>query len=144
MTDIYSAFLPTGIPEGKGSIYGAPGTTVGTYKRGATGSGDGVHILTGPIYVNGAQPGDVLKVDILGLRPRANPATGKTYGINAAAWWGARARAHRALSPGCPPSAAWRRRRRLPLRRERPAEPWRPDEVRWQVPEQVHERLLDG
>lgn len=29
-----------------------------------------------------------MQVDILALRPRINPATGKTYGINAAAWWG--------------------------------------------------------
>ena len=33
--------------------------------RGATGGGDGVHILTGPIFVNGAEAGDILKVDIL-------------------------------------------------------------------------------
>jgi len=60
--------------------------------RGATGGGDGVHILTGPIYVEGAEPGDMLKVDILDLKPRKNPATGKTYGSNAAAWWGFHAR----------------------------------------------------
>lgn len=44
-----------------------PGTTTDTRQRGATGGGDGVHVLTGPIYVNGAQPGDVLKVEILAL-----------------------------------------------------------------------------
>lgn len=56
--------------------------------RGATGKGDGVHVLTGPIYVCGAEPGDVLQVDILDLTPRKNPSTGKSYGVNAAAWWG--------------------------------------------------------
>lgn len=30
--------------------------------RGAKGAGEGVHILTGPIYVCDAEPGDVLQV----------------------------------------------------------------------------------
>lgn len=58
--------------------------------RGA-GEGFGVHILTGPIFVCGAEPGDVLEVKILDLAPRpsANPDyAGKTFGSNAAAWWG--------------------------------------------------------
>jgi acetamidase/formamidase len=59
--------------------------------RGATGAGDGVHILTGPIFVNGAEPGDLLKVEILDLQPRPGK-DGKTYGSNAAAWWGYQAR----------------------------------------------------
>ncbi|MCP1840868.1 acetamidase/formamidase/AraC-like DNA-binding protein [Bradyrhizobium sp. USDA 4524] len=63
-----------------GSIFG----------RGA-GEGFGVHICTGPIYVCGAEPGDVLEVQILDIwpRPSANPAyAGKSFGSNAAAWWG--------------------------------------------------------
>jgi acetamidase/formamidase len=60
-------------------------------KRGASGGGDGVHILTGPIFVNNAEPGDLLKVEILDLQPRPNP-DGKTYGSSAAAWWGYHAR----------------------------------------------------
>lgn len=59
--------------------------------RGASGGGDGVHILTGPIYVNDAEPGDILKVEILDLRPRLN-AEGRAFGSNAAAWWGFQAR----------------------------------------------------
>jgi len=59
--------------------------TICTYEqtamRGMTGSGDGVHILTGPIHVEGAEPGDVLKVEILELYPRRNPQ-GETYGVN--------------------------------------------------------------
>jgi hypothetical protein len=47
-----------------------------------------VHIMTGPIHVCGAEPGDVLQVDILDLWPRKNPKSGKTYGVNAAASWG--------------------------------------------------------
>ncbi|MGH3054837.1 MAG: acetamidase/formamidase family protein, partial [Gaiellaceae bacterium] len=62
--------------------------------RGATGGGDGVHILTGPIYVQEAEPGDILKVEILDLKPRVNPQ-GKTYGSNAAAWWGYQARVNK-------------------------------------------------
>jgi Acetamidase/Formamidase family len=59
--------------------------------RGATGGGDGVHVLTGPIYVNEAQPGDILKVEILDLQPRLN-SEGRSFGSNAAAWWGFQAR----------------------------------------------------
>lgn len=50
-----------------------------------------MHILTGPIAIEGAEPGDVLKVEILDLQPRKNP-DGKTFGSNAAAWWGFQAR----------------------------------------------------
>jgi len=53
--------------------------------------GPGVHILTGPIAVEGAEPGDVLEVRILDvrLRPSGNPEyKGKTFGSNAAANWG--------------------------------------------------------
>jgi acetamidase/formamidase len=58
--------------------------------RGA-GEGFGVHVLTGPVYVCGAEPGDVLEVRILDMHPRpsGNPDyAGKTFGSNAAAWWG--------------------------------------------------------
>ena len=55
------------------------------------GGGLGVHICTGPVAVRGAQPGDILEVRIIDVRPRpcANPAyKGKAFGSNAAAWWG--------------------------------------------------------
>jgi hypothetical protein len=45
-------------------------------------AGTGVHLITGPIEVTGAEPGDVVEVQILELDPRKNPATGKTYGTN--------------------------------------------------------------
>ena len=61
-------------------------------QRGATSGGDSVHILTGPIYVEDAEPGDLLKVEILDLKPRKNPKTGRMFGSNAAAWWGFQAR----------------------------------------------------
>ena len=56
-----------------------------------SGEGFGVHICTGPVYVRGAEPGDVLEVRIMDVKPRpcANPAyAGKSFGSNAAAWWG--------------------------------------------------------
>jgi acetamidase/formamidase len=45
--------------------------------------GPGPHILTGPIFVEGAQPGDTLAVRILSATPRL------PYGANLAAHWGA-------------------------------------------------------
>lgn len=44
--------------------------------------GPGVHVMTGPIYVNDARPGDTLEVRILSFEPRL------PYGTNIAAWWG--------------------------------------------------------
>jgi len=58
--------------------------------RGA-GEGFGTQIMTGPIAVEDAQPGDVLEVRVIDIRPRpcANPKyLGRSFGSNAAAWWG--------------------------------------------------------
>lgn len=44
--------------------------------------GPGVHILTGPIHVRGARPGDALIIRILDMRPRLG------HGSNCAANWG--------------------------------------------------------
>jgi acetamidase/formamidase len=55
------------------------------------GEGFGVHICTGPVYVRGAEPGDVLEIRILDIlpRPSCHPEHhGKLFGSNAAAWWG--------------------------------------------------------
>lgn len=55
------------------------------------GGGLGVHILTGPIAVKGAEPGDVLELRILDMvpRPSGNPRhKKKTFGTNTAAHWG--------------------------------------------------------
>lgn len=60
------------------------------YGRGA-GEGMGVHIMTGPVFVRGAEPGDILEVRIVdcAFRPSANPEfRGKAFGSNAAANWG--------------------------------------------------------
>lgn len=55
------------------------------------GGGQGVHIMTGPIFVRNAAPGDILEVRILDMypRPSGNPAfRNKTFGTNLAAHWG--------------------------------------------------------
>ncbi|KAL0055138.1 hypothetical protein WJX82_007595 [Trebouxia sp. C0006] len=47
------------------------------------------HYMTGPIYVCGAQPGDVIEVQILDLVPRPNPQ-GESFGTTTAyaiGWW---------------------------------------------------------
>jgi acetamidase/formamidase/AraC-like DNA-binding protein len=69
---------------------GAGPADASIYGRGS-GEGFGVHILTGPVAVEGAEPGDVLEVRILDLAPRlaANAKyEGRAFGSNAAAWWG--------------------------------------------------------
>ena len=84
------------------SIYYWDKTRKGVHRRGAgpenaslfgrgAGEGLGVHICTGPVAITGAEPGDILEVRILDLKPRpcANAAyKGKSFGSNAAAWWG--------------------------------------------------------
>jgi formamidase len=45
--------------------------------------GPGVHVMTGPIHVEGARPGDTLEVRVLSMEPRL------PWGTNIAAWWGA-------------------------------------------------------
>jgi Acetamidase/Formamidase family len=44
--------------------------------------GSGVHLVTGPIEIAGAEVGDVIQVDILELDPRKNPETGRCFGTN--------------------------------------------------------------
>ena len=78
-------------PDGKGVDRRGAGSTDPEVYTNGSGQGAGVHILTGPIYVNGAEPGDVLEVKILDVAPRpsGNPEyEGRTFGSNAAAWWG--------------------------------------------------------
>ena len=80
---------------GMESVFEWSTSVMNVERRGATEpslfQADGVHVLTGPIYVEGAEPGDILSVEVLDLAPRKNPE-GKTFGSNAAAWWGFQAR----------------------------------------------------
>jgi acetamidase/formamidase len=58
--------------------------------RGA-GEGFGVHLCTGPVAIAGAEPGDVVEVRILSVRPRPSANAkfaGRAFGSNAATWWG--------------------------------------------------------
>lgn len=87
--DVEEAFLWT---AEKKSIdrRGAGPMNASVLGRGA-GEGFGTQIMTGPIAVEGAQPGDVLEVRIIDIRPRpcANPKyLGRSFGSNAATWWG--------------------------------------------------------
>lgn len=66
------------------------GPTEGPFERGA-GEGVGVHILTGPVAVEGAEPGDIIEVRVLDVRPRPSCSAchaGRCFGSNAAASWG--------------------------------------------------------
>jgi acetamidase/formamidase/AraC-like DNA-binding protein len=69
---------------------GAGPMNASIFGRGA-GEGFGVHIFTGPIFVNEAEPGDILEVQILDIAPRlsANPEfAGRCFASNGSAWWG--------------------------------------------------------
>ena len=78
-------------PQAKGvDRRGAGPMNASIYGRGA-GEGFGVHILTGPITVEEARPGDVLEVEMLDIVPRPSAApgfAGRCFGSNAAVWWG--------------------------------------------------------
>ena len=66
------------------------GPTEGPFIRGA-GEGVGVHLLTGPVAIEGAEPGDILEVRILDIRPRPSCSAchaGRCFGSNVAANWG--------------------------------------------------------
>ncbi|CAN5226548.1 acetamidase/formamidase family protein [soil metagenome] len=60
------------------------------FGRGA-GEGFGVHICTGPVAIQGAEPGDVVELRIVDVRPRPSANADypdRAYGSNTAAWWG--------------------------------------------------------
>jgi len=66
------------------------GPVAGPFQRGA-GEGLGVHLLTGPVAVENAEPGDILEVRILDVRPRPSCSAchaGRCFGSNVAANWG--------------------------------------------------------
>ncbi len=76
--------------EHKGVARRGAGPVTGPFKLGE-GEGLGVHLLTGPVVIEGAEPGDVLEVRILDVRPRPSCNhcyAGRCFGSNAAASWG--------------------------------------------------------
>ncbi|WP_199178544.1 acetamidase/formamidase family protein [Acidimangrovimonas sediminis] len=69
---------------------GAGPQDASVFGRGA-GEGFGVHICTGPIHIEGAEPGDVVEVHIDELAPRPSRAPGhegRIFGSHVSAWWG--------------------------------------------------------
>lgn len=76
--------------EHKAVVRRGAGPTEGPFARGS-GEGLGVHLLTGPVAIEGAEPGDILEVRILDVRPRPSCSAchaGRCFGSNAAASWG--------------------------------------------------------
>ena len=54
-----------GVPDDK--IQASLKSIVEAFPAGSAGRGPGGHILTGPVYVEGAEPGNVLQVDVLSI-----------------------------------------------------------------------------
>ena len=76
--------------ENKGVVRRGAGPTEAPFQHGS-GEGLGVHLLTGPVAVENAEPGDILEVRILDVRPRPCCHAcyrGRCFGSNAAASWG--------------------------------------------------------
>jgi len=57
-------FSPQGDP-GVESVYKWTSAGQAISMRGASGKADGKHTLTGPVYVCGAEPGDVIQVNTI-------------------------------------------------------------------------------
>ena len=55
--------------ERKAVVRRGSGPTEGPFLRGS-GEGVGVHLLTGPVAIEDAEPGDILEVRVLDVRPR--------------------------------------------------------------------------
>ncbi len=76
--------------EQKTMVRRGAGRTDGPFLRGS-GEGLGVHLLTGPVVIEEAEPGDILEIRILDVRPRPSCNAchlGRCFGSNAAASWG--------------------------------------------------------
>ncbi len=76
--------------EHKAVVRRGAGPIEGPFQRGS-GEGVGVHLLTGPVAIENAEPGDILEVRILDVRPRPSCNAchaGRCFGSNVAASWG--------------------------------------------------------
>lgn len=65
LTNTPQGLARAGVPEGK--IEASLKTVTSAFPAGDAGRGPGGHILTGPVYVEGAEPGDTLEVTILSI-----------------------------------------------------------------------------
>lgn len=70
------------------SIYQYTQSAMNIKMRGANGRADGKHVMTGPVYICGAEPGDTVEIQILDMKPRVNPNTKKAFASNGLAAWG--------------------------------------------------------
>ncbi len=76
--------------EHKAVVRRGAGPTEGPFQRGS-GEGLGVHLLTGPVAIENAEPGYILEIRILDVRPRPSCNAchaGRCFGSNVAASWG--------------------------------------------------------
>ena len=88
LTGIYAMQMVKGDP-GMEDIYKWTQNQINTPLRGRTGHGDGVHILTGPIYVCGAEAGDVLQVTACSAHTSMKPPQG-LLPLLCTDWWNCR------------------------------------------------------
>jgi acetamidase/formamidase len=65
LTNSPQGLARAGVPDDK--IQASLKAIVAAFPTGSAGRGPGGHILTGPIYVEGAEPGNVLQVDVLSI-----------------------------------------------------------------------------
>lgn len=65
LTNSPAGLRRAGVPEDR--IQASLVAVTEAFPRGHEGRGPGGHILTGPVFVEGAQPGDVLQVDVLSI-----------------------------------------------------------------------------
>lgn len=65
LTNTPAGLTRAGIPDDQ--VQASLKSVVAAFPQGSTGRGPGGHILTGPVYVEGAMPGDALEVKILSI-----------------------------------------------------------------------------
>ena len=65
LTNSPQGLARAGVPDDK--IQASLKAIVAAFPTGSAGRGPGGHILTGPVYVEGAEPGNVLQVDVLSI-----------------------------------------------------------------------------
>jgi len=65
LTNTPQGLARAGVPDEK--IQSSLKAVVAAFPQGSEGRGPGGHILTGPVYVEGAEPGHVLQVDVLSI-----------------------------------------------------------------------------
>jgi hypothetical protein len=78
LTNSPTGLARAGVPDDQ--IQASLKAIVAAFPQGNPGRGPGGHILTGPVYVEGAEPGDALEVKVLSIDLPID------YGYNGCAW----------------------------------------------------------